>query len=224
MRRGFTLIELLVVIAIIAILAAILFPVFAKAREKARQASCMSNVKELVLADLMYAQDYDERFCPGYDSVWTFEWGHLLQPYIKNSQIFLCPSNANAPGVWEAFQTSYMINAEICWDQYGYAIGKVVAPANTVLMCDGGARAMADGSGLIIPIEEKPGCWMLQNPTAGSAATKSSAPPGDPNWGGPNPRHNEQANVGFCDGHVKSMKPTWYYANSPWLDPNVGGS
>ncbi len=61
MRRGFTLIELLVVIAIIAILAAILFPVFAKAREKARQSSCLSNMKQIVLGTMQYAQDYDER-------------------------------------------------------------------------------------------------------------------------------------------------------------------
>ena len=66
MRKGFTLIELLVVIAIIAILAAILFPVFAKAREKARQTSCLSNVKQIALGMLMYAQDYDERLCAGY--------------------------------------------------------------------------------------------------------------------------------------------------------------
>ena len=92
MRRGFTLIELLVVIAIIAILAAILFPVFAKAREKARQASCLSNMKQILLGSLMYAQDYDERLHPlmspaGYGYVL------LLDPYIKNRNIWTCPWN-----------------------------------------------------------------------------------------------------------------------------------
>ena len=72
-RSGFTLIELLVVIAIIAILAAILFPVFAKAREKARQTSCLSNIKQIALAGLMYTQDYDERF-PGHGCVWNDPW------------------------------------------------------------------------------------------------------------------------------------------------------
>ncbi|MCD6352263.1 MAG: DUF1559 domain-containing protein, partial [Armatimonadetes bacterium] len=90
MRRGFTLIELLVVIAIIAILAAILFPVFAKAREKARQASCMSNLKQIALGLLMYVQDYDGRFMcirqgPG-------GWNKNVQPYVKNWQVFVCPS------------------------------------------------------------------------------------------------------------------------------------
>jgi len=85
--RGFTLIELLVVIAIIAILAAILFPVFAKAREKARQASCASNEKQMGLACLMYASDYDGR----YPSNWTnqcatpgWDWMEVTQPYAKN--------------------------------------------------------------------------------------------------------------------------------------------
>ncbi|MCE5238530.1 DUF1559 domain-containing protein [bacterium] len=89
--RGFTLIELLVVIAIIAILAAILFPVFAKAREKARQSSCLSNVKQLVLATLQYAQDYDEVLpkC-GHDS--GLVWCDFICPYAKNSQVFRCPS------------------------------------------------------------------------------------------------------------------------------------
>ncbi len=90
-RRGFTLIELLVVIAIIAILAAILFPVFARAREKARQASCSSNHKQVALGWLMYAQDYDERAPymntadPTYGRVWIQT---KLEPYIKNKQLW----------------------------------------------------------------------------------------------------------------------------------------
>ena len=97
MRRGFTLIELLVVIAIIAILAAILFPVFARAREKARQTSCLSNVKQIALAMHMYAQDYDEMLTTAQNSPEgqpTTYWYQMLAPYMANEQILVCPSNA----------------------------------------------------------------------------------------------------------------------------------
>src|SRR5471032_3250205 len=99
-KRGFTLIELLVVIAIIAILAAILFPVFARARENARRASCQSNLKQIGLGTLQYCQDYDERYpnwgCrnalggAGSDTVGVDE---KLQPYLKSYQVLICPSD-----------------------------------------------------------------------------------------------------------------------------------
>jgi prepilin-type N-terminal cleavage/methylation domain-containing protein/prepilin-type processing-associated H-X9-DG protein len=102
---AFTLIELLVVIAIIAILAAILFPVFAQAREKARQTSCLSNLKQYVLANLMYVQDFDETFpmssylnmASPSPCVATFYWA--VNPYVKNSQITQCPSEPDAMDV-----------------------------------------------------------------------------------------------------------------------------
>src|SRR5579862_4815942 len=98
-RKGFTLIELLVVIAIIAILAAILFPVFASAREKARQISCASNEKQLALATLQYTQDFDEVFPYG-NSLWSQNWGidrdnwsGAIAPYIKSTGVFACPDD-----------------------------------------------------------------------------------------------------------------------------------
>jgi prepilin-type N-terminal cleavage/methylation domain-containing protein len=125
-RTGFTLIELLVVIAIIAILAAILFPVFARAREKARQTSCISNLKQLGLAMLSYVTDYDQRYPdsrmapgwpgPGYHGAWHIQqyairlytddtqsviagYPAVINPYVKNEQLFQCPSDSNV-GRW----------------------------------------------------------------------------------------------------------------------------
>jgi len=100
MKRGFTLIELLVVIAIIAILAAILFPVFAQARDAARKTTCLSNCKQLGLAHLMYAQDYDETLATSWSYGFAGEFNFFIQPYIKSQNILLCPNRTASTILW----------------------------------------------------------------------------------------------------------------------------
>ena len=125
-RRGFTLIELLVVIAIIAILAAILFPVFARAREKARQTSCLNNQKQLGLGLLMYAQDYDEKLFNYWinNALGGTYWYVLIQPYLKNTQIQLCPSASGS----RSYPCDYGFNHVYL----GYrALAEISEPAST---------------------------------------------------------------------------------------------
>ncbi|NLO05772.1 MAG: DUF1559 domain-containing protein [candidate division WS1 bacterium] len=180
-RRGFTLIELLVVIAIIAILAAILFPVFARAREKARQSSCTSNVKQFALAFLMYVQDYDERFPMGLSPrtpAGFLTAMDLVMPYAKNEQIALCPSDSTNPASLDfravgAGVYSYSINDQICRSPIilqgaPVALAAVRQPSETTLLYD------ARNTGTAI------------DPNVRCAK-----------------RHNDGANCGFVDGHVK---------------------
>ncbi len=154
-QKGFTLIELLVVIAIIAILAAILFPVFAKAREKAKTGACQSNLKQIMLATLMYAQDYDETTMSTH--IFTGAPGHIidgyswpietLQPYVKNINVFICPGDANPWTYWrtptlERWAMSYGPNVQTSANggrEGGIGSVKLSAlqvPAQTVGWCD----------------------------------------------------------------------------------------
>lgn len=138
-RSGFTLIELLVVIAIIAILAAILFPVFAQARESARKTSCLSNTKQIGLAIMMYTQDYDEMYpCNNWDTpplgtadhdaqnanyLTAMSWPFKTYPYIKNKQIFICPSDPNSKSGWSGYSLD-----GTCSDGWGIPIPISYAP------------------------------------------------------------------------------------------------
>jgi prepilin-type N-terminal cleavage/methylation domain-containing protein/prepilin-type processing-associated H-X9-DG protein len=158
LSRGFTLIELLVVIAIIAILAAILFPVFAQAREAARKTSCLSNQKQLGTAMMMYAQDYDETFplwrttLPAPTAEYPnakITWVENMQPYSKNKKIWVCPSDTT-PGFSQtnpATQNSYWLNAYVFrWSGLApnfpnsVTLAEMRYPATTILYCDGPAN------------------------------------------------------------------------------------
>lgn len=216
--RGFTLIELLVVIAIIAILAAILFPVFARAREKARQTSCTSNLKQYALAALMYAQDYDERMVPRYYRIDPAVAGgpnwcdNLLIPYTKNLQLRLCPStNAKSYG----YNLDYLN-----WQP----LANILSPSETVMICDVKMCANASGSPSWSVSVHRPSD--LGSPLPVPATDEDANPvAGDPNdCARARGTHNGGCNIAFVDGHVKWMKTgSFYYSQSPtdkWFDRN----
>ncbi len=198
MRKGFTLIELLVVIAIIAILAAILFPVFAKAREKARQTSCLSNLKQIGLGMLMYAQDYDECVPEGdRSSTPPRNWYDLVQPYVKNTQIFKCPTrpNDNGYGINSCFLCPHW-----CVHTKGISIGSMPRPAEIVFVAD---------SAMFLAC-----AWEIAYANVCAARCTPGATVDT------NTRHNGGSNVNFCDGHAK-----WYPAsamfNDAWMADHI---
>jgi len=227
--RGFTLIELLVVIAIIAILAAILFPVFARARENARRSSCQSNLKQIGLGLMQYVQDYDEVLpadwvgASGYSSSDPniTEWPEAIQPYTKSQQIFDCPSNpgnvkfqAGTGTNYSSYSinhTYYTANDGFTSPMSDYQVGRqqavklpqIAAPSTTVWVAD-------SGSDIDYPTWFD-FYWNVNSPpevTQFNGVTflgLLDAGGGD-SGGGPVARHLDTTGILYCDGHVKSMR------------------
>ncbi len=209
-KTGFTLIELLVVIAIIAILAAILFPVFARARENARRSSCQSNLKQIALGWMQYNQDYDEMMVrsDGFSTNVAIGWGTALQPYLKSAQIYQCASESRGPddpgiSTGDGRYMDYAINLYLGQKSSSYpdnAINNIAAltqPSLTVLAVDYTANT---GKSWIT------GSYVSSSGAAVNCDTADTCAAGlglFPVASGT--RHLEGQNVAFTDGHVK-----WY--------------
>ncbi len=189
-RRGFTLIELLVVIAIIAILAAILFPVFAKAREKARQASCLSNLKQVGLAFQQYTQDYDEQYMDR--DMGGVSFRGLLNPYIKSFQIWKCPSNPDKNNDGNGYSDNYSINDanSVFSAANPPSLSSVQSPANKFLVVETGNGAGWD--------DYASGWWC-----SGNDVKQNQSCCWDSGYAG----HTNNMDNLFCDGHVKALRP-----------------
>ena len=208
MRRGFILIEFITAIAIIMILAAILFPVFAKAREKARQSSCLNNFKQVSLAMLQYAQDYDERMSNMGDNIGgtVYWWWHAhVTPYVKNTQVFYCPSDPGGYGVgYNAQISSYWGTAK--------SLGNYARPAEDIMLAETGRRSAPNLYG---NVDYAGGCYGCCA-GFGTASTRASYVNGPPLPDAAALRHNDGANIAFMDGHVKWSKWEIYTSQNVW--------
>ena len=224
LRKGFTLIELLVVIAIIAILAAILFPVFAQAREAARKTACINNLKQMGTGLLMYSQDYDEELPPawiGYPSVpfpGYARWMDVVQPYVKNGQIFSCPSSTakyaevpaggtvNGSGVADknggyAMNVTYYDNSDAAQPPTPVVDVAGESPKNLASLAE------PAGTAYVFDFQNGWGSFQCVWPRiSGQPVINNAAKPRTLGVGGwLREWHQDKVNVMFCDGHTKSM-------------------
>jgi len=197
--KGFTLIELLVVIAIIAILAAILFPVFARARENARRTSCMSNLKQIGLGWMQYIQDYDEKL-PEYGAGGATQYPggifEVMQPYLKSTQVYQCPSDSGgpqAPGT--AGYTDYVVNLFLAYNgRTGYGVAALAAIDSPSLVVVFNDYTAGSGRGWFTGTHGK---------NCGSTACDPEIATFTSGYG---LRHLDGLNYAFADGHAKWLK------------------
>jgi prepilin-type N-terminal cleavage/methylation domain-containing protein/prepilin-type processing-associated H-X9-DG protein len=236
-RSGFTLVEILVVIAILAVLAAILFPVFARAREKGRQANCSGHLRQLGMADAMYRSDYDGCCLPMYVTVGgRIWWMVLLQPYIRNMQVLDCPSARERgwcagltgceTGTWWRYRGGYGYSYYSApgkpgwpsgpnWDQGQWlwlTESSVADPTDVITLADSDCVVFG-WSPLVWAFDSTPGGWdetWWRDPNNPSNARRG---------GVTLQRHNDHSNCLFFDGHVKARKPSQITLQS--LDPTA---
>ncbi len=210
-RRAFTLIELLVVIAIIAILAAILFPVFAQAKGAAKATACASNERNLALAMVMYQGDYDDQFAlAAYGTEAGFVlWHDILDPYVKNKDVWLCPGSSISDkdttgartsqfGYNVGYLTTFAQDFSNANDHTAFGLSAIAEPSSTVMFTS--ARSSVEGS------------WCGDD---GKLLLPPSWPTADC-WGRPDPTHAKQATISWIDTHVTRKPMSAFYSG---LDP-----
>lgn len=195
MKRGFTLIELLIVVAIIAVLAAILFPVFAQAKEAAKRSSCLANTGQLDLGVILYVNDYDDVLMPLADPTNTILWTDLESPYVRSKQLQVCPDDLGD-------RISYGLNQLVFNDMFGwtgpppvfYSMTDFAYPSETIM-----ATELGTDDDLVTPL---PNTYKVVVPDDDINDIYDARP---------SFRHTQRCNLGFFDGHAKTLRVEQFY-------------
>ena len=180
-------------------------------------------------------------------------WYNYIMPYQQAKKVLLCPVRPKRVGVRTSTSGPFLVTSEGeiaypvdgtvgnyganfrlggcwwpgTWEFKGITEESVRNPSGTVHLCDGGVAATNSRDpqrAVTATSKKKPGCWIVHDPGNDAPCTGCVSSPDDPNWGGPDPRHDTRSNILFVDGHTESLRPNqWYYAGTPFLDPARGG-